>query len=108
MLSTGLGREGPYGGHEATSNGFTGVNWIDRKFIAAPKQSCSSSILTSGKDAPDTSQQRGQPWWCQWERVSAMFHSAKCEVVAYRDFEGRAAATIATEDDAALEAVSIS
>jgi hypothetical protein len=37
-----------------------------------------------------------------------MFHSAKCEVVAYRDFEGRAAATIATEDDAALEAVSIS
>jgi hypothetical protein len=107
VLSTGLDREGPYGAHEATSNGFTGVNWIDRKFIVAPKQSCSSSILRSGKDAPDISRLRGQPWWSQWERVSARFHSAKFEV-AYQDFEGREAATIAIEDDAALVAVSIS
>jgi hypothetical protein len=39
--------------------------------------------------------------------VSARFHSAKFEV-AYQDFEGREAATIAIEDDAALVAVSIS
>jgi hypothetical protein len=61
-LRTGLGREGPSGGGEATSNGFTGVNWIDRKFILSTKQSRSSSILKSGKDAPDISRQRGQPW----------------------------------------------
>jgi hypothetical protein len=105
-LSTGLGREGPYGGHEATSNGFTRVNWIDRKFIAAPKQSCSSSILRSRKDAPGISRLRGQPWWSQWERVSARFHSAEFEV-ASQHLEGKAAATIAIEDDAALEAESI-
>ena len=74
----------------------------------APKPCCSSSILRSGKDAPDTSRQRGQPWWSQWERVSARFHSIKFEVVAYQHFEGRAAAAIAIGDDAALEAVSIS
>ena len=106
-LRTGWGREGPSGGHVATSNGFTGVNWIDRKFIMVPKQSSSSSILKSGKDAPDISRQRGQPWWSQWERVSVRFHSARFEV-ASQNFEDKEATAIAIEDYAALEAVSIS
>ena len=65
-LRTGSDREGPSGALEATSNGFTGVNWIDRKFIVAPTQSwCSSSILMSKIDAPNINRQRGQPCWSQ-------------------------------------------
>ena len=73
----------------------------------APIRSSRSSKLKSRKDAPDISRQRGQPCWSQWEQVSARFHSAEFEVT-YQDFEGREAATIVIEEDAALRAVSIS